>query len=324
VPQERVVTALDLDCIYDAPLAYHKEKLDVSVLAAFRIDDAPKPDLACWERICYNRHHLRDTVRIAIVGKYVQLGDAYISLIEALKHSGISHLTAIDFVWVDSENMNENNLHEILSRCQGIVVPGGFGSRGAEGKIGAAQFARENKIPYLGICLGMQVALIEVARNLAELKSATSQEFVEQNSVERHEFVIRYMQQWLGDCGEVSHRKDAMGKGGTLRLGAYGITLEENSKVASIYGKLEITERHRHRFEVNVDYVEKFQECGVIFSGKSFHGQLPEIIEYADHPWFVGVQFHPELKSRPFAPHPLFLSFVEAALCQRGIENSHK
>ena len=315
VRPERVIAALDLASIYEAPLAYHAAGLDQAVLDAFRISPAPRPDLSKWQAVAEAIREPDGEVRIAIVGKYTQLEDAYKSLNEALVHGGIANRVKVRVQWLDAEIFEAEDPAPRLEGFHGIVVPGGFGERGTEGKIEAARFARERKVPYLGICLGMQMAVIEAARNLAGITRAGSQEFDHETGGARFEPVVFHMSEWVE--GNATVRRSATdAKGGTMRLGAYDAVLSPGSRVADVYGATHISERHRHRYEVDIAYRERLEAQGLRFSGLSPDGRLPEIMEIADHPWFVGVQFHPELKSKPFAPHPLFASFVEAAIRQ--------
>lgn len=313
VRKEHVVAAYDLKSIYEAPLAYHREGLDQAVLDAFQISPAPRPDLTVWRDVADRIYNTDGEVNIAIVGKYVQLEDAYKSIKEALTHGGMSNRVKVNLSWVDSEVFDTDDPAQHLDGLHAILVPGGFGERGSEGKIKAAQFARERKIPYLGICLGMQLAVIEAARNVAGIANAGSEEFELKGSAKRFEPVVYHLKEWVQGNAKVT-RKASDAKGGTMRLGAYSAVLKEGSRVAEIYGTTTIEERHRHRYEVDTKYLERLEECGLHFSGMSPDGRLPEIVEWADHPWFIGVQFHPELKSKPFAPHPLFDDFVRAAM----------
>ncbi len=315
VRPESVIAAMDMDSIYDAPLKYHAEGLDQAVLDAFGINPAPQPKLAIWRDVSERVHNPEGTVKIAIVGKYTQLEDAYKSIKEALTHGGMFNRAKVRVEWVDAEVFDSGDAASKLAGFDGILVPGGFGERGTEGKIKAAQFARENNIPYLGICLGMQMAVIEAARNLAGLKDAGSEEFDHEAGNKRFTPVVYHLKEWVEGNQKVQ-RKVGDDKGGTMRLGAYDATLKDGSQVAEIYGTTQITERHRHRYEVDTKYREQLEKCGMVFSGMSPDGRLPEIVEIPDHPWYVGVQFHPELKSKPFAPHPLFRDFVRAALEQ--------
>ena len=315
VRAESVIPARDLKSIYEAPLAYHAAGLDQAVLDAFGISPAPRPNLTRWQQVVDAVHNPDGEVRIAIVGKYTQLGDAYKSIAEALTHGGIANRVKVHAEWLDSEVFETEDPAPRLENFDGIIVPGGFGERGTEGKIRAAQFARERNVPYLGICLGMQMAVIEAARNLAGLKDAGSEEFDHEAGGKRFEPVVYHLKEWLEGNRTIKREVDG-DKGGTMRLGAYDATLAEGSKVAKIYGTTTISERHRHRYEVAIKYREKLEAAGLCFSGMSPDGKLPEIVEMKGHPWFVGVQFHPELKSKPFAPHPLFADFVRAAVEQ--------
>ena len=316
VRPERVIAANDLKSIYEAPIAYHQNGLDQAVLDAFGISPAPRPDLTRWEEVVDAIHDPDGEVRIAIVGKYTQLEDAYKSISEALTHGGIANRVKVKLEWLDSEVFEKGDPAPHLDGYHGILVPGGFGERGTEGKINAARFARERKVPYLGICLGMQMAVIEAARNLAGIEKAGSEEFDHEAGEERFEPVVYHMKEWMDGSGRVETRAADDDKGGTMRLGAYRAALVPESKVAAIYGAEEIEERHRHRYEVALDYREQLEAHGLRFSGMSPDGKLPEIMEIEDHPWFVGVQYHPELKSKPLDPHPLFRSFVRAAMEQ--------
>ncbi|MGR3713159.1 MAG: CTP synthase [Shimia sp.] len=312
VRKEHVVAAYDLKSIYEAPLAYHREGLDQAVLDAFGIAPAPRPDLTAWEDVNDRIYNTDGKVNVAIVGKYTQLEDAYKSIKEALTHGGMANRVKVNVSWVDAEVFDKSDAAPHLEGYDAILVPGGFGERGTEGKIKAAQFAREHKIPYLGICLGMQMAVIEAARNKAGIADAGSEEFDHEAGKTRFEPVVYHLKEWVQGNAKVK-RKTSDDKGGTMRLGAYDATLAEGSKVAEVYGSLSIEERHRHRYEVDIKYREKLEACGLRFTGMSPDGRLPEIVEWDDHPWFVGVQFHPELKSKPFDPHPLFRDFVRAA-----------
>ncbi len=307
VRESAVIEARDVDNIYAVPSAYHAEGLDTEVLAAFGIEPAPMPKLGRWTTIEDRVRNPEGEVTIAIVGKYTGLKDAYKSLIEALAHGGIAHKVKVKLDWIESETFEREDPAPFLEHVHGILVPGGFGQRGAEGKIRAAQFARERAVPYFGICFGMQMAVIEAARNLAGIPAANSSEFGE-----TPEPVVGLLTEWLRG-NELEKRRANGDLGGTMRLGAYPAHLETGSRVASVYGGHDIQERHRHRYEVNTSYKARLEQCGLRFSGMSPDGLLPEIVEYANHPWFIGVQFHPELKSRPFDPHPLFASFIGAA-----------
>ncbi|WP_127560796.1 CTP synthase [Nioella ostreopsis] len=312
VRKEAVVAAYDLNSIYEAPLAYHREGLDQAVLDAFGISPAPRPDLTVWHDVADRIHNTDGEVRVAIVGKYVQLEDAYKSIKEALTHGGMANRVKVKAEWIDAEIFDREDPVPYLEEFDAILVPGGFGERGTEGKIKAAQFAREHKVPYLGICLGMQMAVIEAARNLADLGDAGSEEFDHESGKKRFTPVVYHLKEWVQGNYTVKRKVDD-DKGGTMRLGAYDATLKEGSLVSKVYGTCAIEERHRHRYEVDIKYREALEAKGLIFSGMSPDGALPEIVEHEGHPWFIGVQFHPELKSKPFDPHPLFRDFVRAA-----------
>ena len=312
VRKEAVVAAYDLKSIYEAPLAYHAQGLDQAVLDAFDISPAPKPDLSVWRDVADRVFNPEGEVKIAIVGKYTQLEDAYKSIAEALTHGGMANRVKVRIEWVDAEVFDRADAADYLEGYHAILVPGGFGERGTEGKIKAAQFARERKVPYLGICLGMQMAVIEAARNVAGLSDAGSEEFDHEAGKKRFTPVVYHLKEWVQGNEKVQRKVDDQ-KGGTMRLGAYDAVLKEGSRVAQAYGTLAIDERHRHRYEVDVKYRENLEKAGLVFSGMSPDGRLPEIVEWPDHPWFIGVQYHPELKSKPFDPHPLFKDFVRAA-----------
>ncbi len=312
VRKEHVVAAYDLRSIYEAPLAYHREGLDQAVLDAFGIAPAPKPNLDRWLDVMDRLENAEGVVRVAIVGKYTQLEDAYKSIAEALTHGGMANRVKVKAEWIDAEIFEREDPAPWLEGFHAILVPGGFGERGTEGKIRAAEFARTRKIPYLGICLGMQMAVIEAARNLAGLPTAGSEEFDHEAGKKRFEPVVYHLKEWVKG-NQTEERKVGDDKGGTMRLGAYTAQLAKGSKVAEVYGATTIEERHRHRYEVDIKYRVKLEEQGLRFSGMSPDGRLPEIVEVTDHPWFIGVQFHPELKSKPFEPHPLFADFVRAA-----------
>ena len=310
VRESAVVEARDVDNIYAVPAAYNAAGFDREILATFGIERAKAPDLGRWQRIEERMHNPEGDVTIAIVGKYTGLKDAYKSLIEALTHGGIANKVKVNLDWIESEIFENEDPAPFLEHVHGILVPGGFGQRGAEGKIRAARFARERNVPYFGICFGMQMAVIEAARNLAGVPGANSTEFGPTS-----EPVVGLLTEWMK--GNDRERRQLGGNlGGTMRLGAYPAHLAEGSRVAAIYEARDIYERHRHRYEVNTGYKARLEDEGMRFSGMSPDGLLPEIIEYPEHPWFVGVQFHPELKSRPFEPHPLFASFVGAAVEQ--------
>ncbi|WP_336814874.1 CTP synthase [Bosea sp. MMO-172] len=310
VRETAVIEARDVASIYDVPLSYHAEGLDTEVLAAFGMDAKPEPDVTGWKRISERVKNPEGEVTIAVVGKYTGMKDAYKSLIEALTHGGIANNVKVNLDWIESEVFEKEDPAPFLEHVHGILVPGGFGHRGAEGKIKAATFARNRKVPYFGICFGMQMAVIEAARSLAGIADANSTEFGP-----TQEPVVGLMTEWMRG-NELEQRAAGGNLGGTMRLGAYASTLAAGSKIAEIYGSTEISERHRHRYEVNMGYREKLEAKGMRFAGLSPDGLLPETVEYPDHPWFIGVQYHPELKSRPFEPHPLFASFIEAAKAQ--------
>ena len=310
VRESAVIEARDVDNIYAVPEAYSAEGLDSEVLAAFGIEPRQSPDLERWRLINERVRNPEGDVTIAIVGKYTGMKDAYKSLIEALSHGGIANKVKVNLDWIELEVFESKDAAPLLEHVNGILVPGGFGQRGAEGKIRAAQFARERHVPYFGICFGMQMAVLEAARNLCGIENANSTEFGA-----TPEPVVGLMTEWLKG-NELQKRSASGDLGGTMRLGAYDAVLTRGSRVSQIYGTTEISERHRHRYEVNTAYKGRLEQRGMRFSGMSPDGILPEIIEYEDHPWFIGVQFHPELKSRPFEPHPLFSSFIGAAVEQ--------
>nr|WP_321510641.1 CTP synthase [uncultured Celeribacter sp.] len=312
VRKDDVIAAPDLKSIYEAPLAYHREGLDQAVLDAFGIAPAPKPDLSTWHDVADRIFNPEGEVKVAIVGKYVQLEDAYKSIAEALTHGGMANRVKVKAEWIDAEIFEHEDPAPYLEGYHAILVPGGFGERGTEGKIKAAEFARTRGVPYLGICLGMQMAVIEAARNLAGITTAGSEEFDHEAGKKRFEPVVYHLKEWVQGNHTVRRKADD-DKGGTMRLGAYSAVLKEGSKVAEVYGTTEIEERHRHRYEVDTKYREPLEKCGLVFSGMSPDGRLPEIVEAKDHPWYIGVQFHPELKSKPFAPAPLFRDFIRAA-----------
>ncbi|MGZ9097789.1 MAG: CTP synthase [Micavibrio sp.] len=309
IPFERVIPALDASNIYDVPLAYHAEGLDDQVIACFNLK-SKEPDMTVWHDIMRRIKFPESEVNIAVVGKYTSLSDSYKSLNEALVHGGIANNVKVNIKFIESTTFEEENPADYLHNIHGILVPGGFGERGTEGKIMSARFARERKVPYFGICFGMQMAVIEASRNLLGLKNASTTEFGPCEDP-----VVGLMTEWVKGNQKEERRADG-DMGGTMRLGAYTAHLKKGSKVAAAYGATGISERHRHRYEVNINYKDRLEQQGLIFSGMSPDGKLPEIVEYADHPWFVGVQFHPELKSKPFDPHPLFVSFIDAAISQ--------
>ena len=310
VRESAVIEARDVASIYDVPRAYHEAGLDQEVLSAFGIEPAPKPDMSRWNAVSARVHNPEGEVTIAIVGKYTGLKDAYKSLIEALNHGGMANRVKVRLDWIESEIFEGGDPAPHLEHVHGILVPGGFGQRGAEGKILAARFARERKVPYFGICFGMQMAVIEAARSLAGVANANSTEFGPCS-----EPIVGLMTEWMRG-NELETRREGGDLGGTMRLGSFHAHLKAGSKIARIYGQTEIDERHRHRYEVNTSYKARLEDKGLLFAGMSPDGLLPETVELVDHPWFVGVQYHPELKSRPFEPHPLFASFIEAAIEQ--------
>ena len=311
VPEHAVIQALDIDTIYAVPLAYHREGMDTEVLRHFGVIDDQEPDLTAWERVVERARRPKGRTTIAVVGKYTQLKDAYKSLIEALAHGGIANDIRVDLDWVNADELTDDAATASrLAGAHGVLVPGGFGERGTEGKIRAIAYARTRKVPFLGICLGMQLAVIEAARNLAGLAGASSTEF---GPCEHP--IVSMMSEWV-EGNAVVYRDSNADKGGTMRLGAFDSVLTPDSLIARTYGTATISERHRHRYEVNIGYRDVLERTGLCFAGLSPDGVLPETVERADHPWFIGVQFHPELKSKPLDPHPLFVGFVAAALKQ--------
>lgn len=313
IDKAKVIPALDVSSIYEVPLTYHAEGLDTQVMDSFGIHESHDLDLSVWENIAANIKEPEGEVTIAIVGKYTNLADSYKSLNEALIHGGIANKVKVNLKFIEAEVFEKENPENYLAGANGILVPGGFGERGSEGKIKAVQYAREKKIPYFGICFGMQMAVIEAARNLCGLKDASSSEFGATATP-----LVGLMTEWEKEGGkEKRGSKDDLG--GTMRLGAYPCALKEGSLARKAYGAAEISERHRHRYEVNINYREQLESCGLAFSGLSPDGALPEIVEHQGHPWFIGVQFHPELKSKPFDPHPLFISFIAAAIEQERL-----
>ncbi|WP_374139425.1 CTP synthase, partial [Sphingomonas sp.] len=312
VRKEAVIPALDAASIYAVPMQYHAEGLDSEVLRAFGIEPGSTPDLSRWIDIVDRLTNPEGEVTVGVVGKYVGLQDAYKSLNEALVHGGIANRVKVNIEWIDAELFErpDSDVAARLEPLHAILVPGAFGERGAEGKIASVRFAREREIPYFGICFGMQMACVEGARDLGGIAAASSTEFGPTS-----EPVVGMITEWMTADG-IQKREEGGDLGGTMRLGAYPAKLDGNSVVSSIYGAAEISERHRHRYEVNTGYRDVLEKGGLVFSGMSPDGMLPEIVERPDHPWFVGVQFHPELKSKPFDPHPLFASFIEAAVRQ--------
>jgi CTP synthase len=311
VRQDAVIPALDAKSIYAVPAQYHAAGLDAEVLRAFSLADSPAPNLSRWDDVTDRLFNWESEVTIGVVGKYVGLQDAYKSLTEALVHGGMANRVKVNIRWLDAELFEDPqaDIAERLEPMHGILVPGGFGERGSEGKIASVSFARDRKVPFFGICLGMQMACIEAARD-AGVEGASSTEFGD-----TQEPVVGLITEWMSEEG-LQKREQNGDLGGTMRLGAYPARLSGNSHVSAIYGEREISERHRHRYEVNAHYREQLEQGGLVFSGMSPDGALPEIVERPDHPWFIGVQFHPELKSKPFEPHPLFASFIEAAVKQ--------
>jgi len=308
--EQAVIPALNASSIYEVPIAYHREGFDREVLRHFGLPQ-PEPDLGRWTEIVRRLQQPEGEVEIAIVGKYTDLLDAYKSLAEALTHGGIANSVRVKLNWLESEQFEgPNPNYEPLAQAHAILVPGGFGERGAEGKIRAVRYAREKRVPYFGICFGMQMACIEAARDLCGIENANTTEFGATSDP-----VVGLLTEWVRG-NALEQRSENDNKGGTMRLGAYECDLAVGSHVAEIYGRRRIQERHRHRYEVNINYKDRLEKAGLRFSGMSPDGQLPEIVEIPDHPWFVGVQFHPELKSKPFDPHPLFTSFVKAAVTQ--------
>jgi len=301
-----VIETIDVRTIYEAPISFHKEKLDERVLSYFKIKNKKLPNLKKWKNITSKILGSRKNVNIGIIGKYVNLKDAYKSLDEALIHGGISNNLKVNLTRIDSENLKVQNIKSLLQDVTGVLIPGGFGKRGSEGKIAAIKYARLNNIPFFGICFGMQMAIIEAARNLLNIKNASTSEFGNNCTP-----VVGLLKEW--HKGKKTFKGSEKNLGGTMRLGLYDAILKNNSLISKIYLMKKIKERHRHRYEVNIKYKDRFEKKGLIFSGLSPDGMLPEVLELKNHPWFVGVQFHPEFKSRPFTPHPLFSSFIKAA-----------
>jgi len=301
-----VIETVDVKTIYEAPISFNKENLDERVLKFFKIKSRKKVNLVPWKKITHAVLHNKNKVNIAIIGKYVELKDAYKSLDEALTHGGIANNLKVNLVRIESDYLKPNDISKKLKEVSGILIPGGFGKRGTEGKIAAITYARNNNIPFLGICFGMQMAVIEFARNELNIKKATSSEFGPSKAS-----VVGLMDEWIKDGKKMKGTDKNLG--GTMRLGSYEARLKKGSLINNIYKTITINERHRHRYEVNINFKEEFEKKGMIFSGLSPNSKLPEIIELKNHPWFIGVQFHPEFKSRPLAPHPLFSSFIKAA-----------
>ena len=320
VRPDSVISAPDLPTIYDAPVLYHQHGLDQAVLAGFGLEPRGDVKLEPWMDVARRISQVNGEVKVAIVGKYTGLEDAYKSINEALIHGGIANKLRVRQDWIDAEVFEQEDPAPYLQGCHAILIPGGFGERGSEGKIKAARFARERQIPFFGICLGMQMAVIEMARNLVGIENAGSEEFDHENwqgngGERRFEPIVYHLGQWIkGSKTEQRTLNDD--KGATMRLGAYEACLLEGSRVAKIYNSCQVSERHRHRYEIDIGYKDQLEKHGVRFSGLSPDGKLPEILEIPDHPWFIGVQFHPELKSRPFDPHPLFADFIRTAFAQ--------
>ncbi len=310
VDLDAVITAKDVECIYELPLVFHNEGLDEKIVKSLKIWTRA-PRLSAWKEFVEQYKNPRTAVTIGIVGKYVDLTESYKSLNEALYHAGIPNSARVNLEFIDSEKIRKENCKEILSKVDGVLVPGGFGQRGVEGKILAANYARENKVPYFGICLGMQIAVMEYARNVTKMKDANSTEFDKKTKFP----VIYLMKEWVNErTGDVEKRDVASDKGGTLRLGAYPCTLSKNTFAFDAYSEGNISERHRHRYEFNNEYMEELKKSGLVISGTSPNGELVEIVEVKDHPWYLGCQFHPEFKSKPMSPHPLFVDFIKASV----------
>lgn len=311
IPEECVISGPDVKSVYQVPLKYHVEGMDTQVLKRFGLPYDKEPELSKWEKLVQHDLAVKDEINIAIVGKYTGLKDAYKSLIEALDHAGRANDVKVKIKWINSRNFLREDCAEKLSDMHGILVPGGFGEDGIKGKIAAVTFARENNVPYFGICLGMQMAVIEAARNLAGIADAKSSEFSGEGTN-----VIGLMAEWVKGEGK-ELRSEAGNLGGTMRLGAYDCEIKKGTLAYKTYGETKISERHRHRYEVNINYKEVLEKAGLVFSGMSPDGSLTEIVENPKHPWFMGVQFHPEFKSRPFSAHPVFKEFVAAAIKNR-------
>ena len=314
VDPENVIQSVDVSSIYEVPIKYSEEKLDKKILNIFNLKEKSKANLKIWKDIVKKINSKKEKISIGIVGKYVDLKDAYKSLDEALIHGGLSNDVEVNSEWVDSTKINKKNVDKILKKYSAILIPGGFGARGTEGKIEAIAYARKYKVPFFGICFGMQMAIIESARNMLGIKKATSSEFGNGGT-----HVVGLMHEWIK--GKKLQKGTETNLGGTMRLGAYKAKLKKNTLISKIYKSTLIQERHRHRYEVNKKLKSKLEKKGLIFSGMSPDGSLPETIELENHPWFIGVQFHPEFKSRPFAPHPLFSSFIKAAKTNSEINN---
>ena len=314
VDKKNIIAAKDLETIYEAPLAFFKEGLDEAVLQVLNLKSKSKPDLSIWNDVSSRYRTSEGSVKIAVVGKYTQLEDAYKSLSEALIHGGLANKTNVEITWLESEEFEKTAPTRRLNKYDGILIPGGFGKRGTEGKIKVIKYAREKQIPFLGICLGMQLLVIEYARNCAGIKEANSEEFEEESS-SSGDHLIYHLSKWIKDQ-KVEVRSKVQNKGGTMRLGAYPAKINKGTMAFSIYKNALVSERHRHRFEVNIKFQKALEESGLTFSGFSQDGSLPEIVELSNHPFFLGVQFHPELKSKPFEPHPIFSIFIKKALEQ--------
>ena len=311
VDYKNVIETVDVRSIYEAPFSFYKEKFDERVLSYFNIKSKKSPNLAKWKNITSNVLGSKKSVNIGIIGKYMNLKDAYKSLDEALTHGGIFNNLKVNLTRIDSEKLKPKDLNILLKNVSGVLIPGGFGKRGSEGKIAAIKYARLNNIPFFGICFGMQMAIIEAARNMLNIKNASTSEFGNNCTP-----VVGLLEEW--QKGKKVFKGSKENLGGTMRLGLYDAVLKKNSLISKIYSAKRIKERHRHRYEVNIKYVKDFEKKGLIFSALSPDGTLPEIIELKNHPWFIGVQFHPEFKSRPFTPHPLFSSFIKAAFKEKG------
>jgi len=320
IREESVIAGLDVNSIYEVPRRYSEQGFDKQVLKLFGIEEKNKPDLKKWDEILERVQNPKTEVTVAIVGKYNGIGDAYKSLSEALDHAGIANRAKVNVRWVDAAGFEKEDVAKALADVDAVLVPGGFGERGVNGKIAAINYARTHNKPYLGICFGMQLAVIEYARDVLGIKDAASTEFAPYNNENNKGPLVGLMTEWQRG-GVIETRARGGDLGGTMRLGAYDCDLAAGSLAEKIYGSKRISERHRHRYEVNMQYREEFEKSGMVFSGLSPEGHLPEIVELKKHPWFVGVQFHPELKSRPFAPHPLFASFIKAAMAE---DKKHK
>lgn len=315
VDKRNIISAKDLETIYEAPKAFFDEGLDKAVLQVLNLTSKKKPDLSIWNDVSSRFRNSEGSVKIAVVGKYTKLEDAYKSLSEALIHGGLANKTNVEISWLESEEFEKQNQIRKLNKFDGILIPGGFGKRGTDGKIRVIKYAREKQIPFLGICLGMQLLVIEYARNCAGLKEANSEEFVSEDESDAKDHLIYHLSKWIKDQ-KIEIRNKVQDKGGTMRLGAYPAKIKEDSLAFAVYDRTLISERHRHRFEVNTKYLDILEKNGLLFSGFSQDGFLPEIVEVKNHPFFLGVQFHPELKSKPFEPHPIFSKFIKKALQQ--------